>query len=372
MDRAKAAVEKLLTEADVKINGDRPWDIRVRNEDFYKMVVRGGGLAFGEAYMAGYWDADRLDQLVERLFLTKVVDKVEVTFSNLTAYLSTFFKRSHGAKSAAFEIGRRHYDLGNDLFVRMLDKRLVYTCGYWKDAKNLDEAQEAKLDLVCRKIGLKQGQEVLDIGCGWGSFAKFAAERYGARVTGTTVSEEQVKLGRELCKGLPVEFRLEDYRDLKGSFDHIVSLGMFEHVGHGHYRHYMKVAHDHLKDGGIFLLHTIGYNASDMSVDPWLEKYIFPNSSLPSAAQIGKAIERLFIMEDWHNFGADYSKTTMAWFENFDRHWPEISAKYGETFYRMWKYYLLACAGAFRARETQLWQIVLSKEGVLGGYRSVR
>ncbi len=320
--------------------------------------------------MAGDWDCDQIDELIEHLFRSHVVDKARISFKNIAAYLSTF--KSRGAKRRAFDIGKQHYDIGNDLFERMLDKRLAYTCGYWKDAHALDEAQEAKLDLVCRKIGLKPGQHVLAIGCGWGSFAKFAAEKYGARVTGVTVSKEQVALGRERCKGLPVEFLLQDYRDIEGTFDHIVSLGMFEHVGAKHYKEYMKIAHDHLKDDGIFLLHTIGTNTNNGPTDAWIDKYIFPNGALPTIAQIGAAIEKQFVMEDWHSFGADYDKTLMAWFENFDRHWPEIAATYGETFYRMWKYYLLACAGSFRARNIELWQVVLSKNGVEGGYRSVR
>jgi cyclopropane-fatty-acyl-phospholipid synthase len=254
----------------------------------------------------------------------------------------------------------------------MLDKRMTYTCGYWKDAQTLDAAQEAKLDLVCRKIGLTAGQHVLDIGCGWGSFAKFAAEKYGARVTGLTVSKEQAALGRELCKGLPVEFRLQDYRDLTGTFDHIISLGMFEHVGYRHYSEFMHIVHDHLNDGGLFLLHTIGGDYSVRSGDAWLDKYIFPNGMVPSIAQIGTSIEQLFSMEDWHNFGTDYDKTLMAWFHNFDQRWTEIADKYGDTFYRMWKFYLLTCAGSFRARGAQLWQIVLSKEDVPRDYRSVR
>ncbi len=371
MNRAKTAIEKLLKEADIEINGSRPRDIRVHNEDMYSAIVRGGSLAFGEAYMAGDWDCDAIDEMIARLFRSHVAEKARVSFTNLTAYLSAIAK-SRGAKRRAFEIGKHHYDIGNDLFERMLDKRLVYTCGYWKNASTLDEAQEAKLDLVCRKIGLKAGQHILDIGCGWGSFAKFAAEKYGARVTGVTVSKEQVALGCELCKGLPVEFRLQDYRDVEGMFDHIISLGMFEHVGMVHYGEYMKVAHDHLKDDGLFLLHAIGANANNGPTDAWIDKYIFPNGALPTIAQIGAAIENRFVMEDWHNFGADYDKTLMAWFANFDAHWPEIAAKYGETFYRMWKYYLLACAGSFRARNIELWQIVLSKNGVEGGYQSVR
>jgi cyclopropane-fatty-acyl-phospholipid synthase len=371
MDRAKQAIEQLLTGTDIRLGGDKPWDIRVKDERLYRALIRGGSLAFGEAYMAGWWESDAVDELIARIMAAHLDTKVRFTVSNGLLFLEALV-RNQGRKARAFDIGRRHYDIGNDLFERMLDRRMTYTCGYWRNAKNLDEAQEAKLDLACRKLGLRPGQKILDIGCGWGSFAKFAAERYGVRVTGITVSEEQVKLGRELCEGLPVEFRLEDYRDLTGSFDHIVSLGMFEHVGFKNYRTYLRIAHDCLKDGGLFLLHTLGGNTSMRHGDPWVNKYIFPAGMLPSIAQIGTAMEGLFVMEDWHNFSADYDMTLMAWFGNFDKHWPEIAKKYGETFYRMWKFYLLSFAGSFRARENQLWQIVLSKKGVPGGYASVR
>ncbi len=256
---------------------------------------------------------------------------------------------------------------------------MVYTCGYWnpstssgQGAKTLDEAQEAKLDLVCRKLGLRSGQRILDIGCGWGSFAKFAAEKYGVSVIGVTISKEQVLLGQKLCEGLPVEILLKDYREIEGEFDHIVSLGMFEHVGYKNYRVYMEVAGKHLKKGGLFLLHTIGNNFSMRDGDAWVRKYIFPNGMLPSIKQISKNIEGLFVMEDWHNFGADYDKTLMAWQKNFEDNWDKISPQYSERFRRMWNYYLLSFAGSFRARNIQLWQIVLSKEGIPGGYKSIR
>jgi cyclopropane-fatty-acyl-phospholipid synthase len=219
---------------------------------------------------------------------------------------------------------------------------------------------------------LERGMKVLDIGCGWGGFAKYAAERFGVSVTGLTVSAEQAKSARELCRGLPVEIRLLDYRQFHGQFDRVVSLGMFEHVGYKSYRVYMEKASRYLKDNGLFLLHTIGTNISSKWNDPWIDHYIFPGSLLPSIQQIGKAIEGLFVMEDWHNFGAYYDKTLMAWFANFDAAWPKLQERYGDRFYRMWKYYLLSCAGTFRARRIQLWQVVLSPKGVIKGYNSVR
>jgi cyclopropane-fatty-acyl-phospholipid synthase len=245
----------------------------------------------------------------------------------------------------------------------MLDKRMLYTCGYWAAVDNLDAAQEAKLDLVCRKINLEPGMTVLDLGCGFGSFAKYAAEKFGVQVKGVTVSKEQVQLGAELCQGLPVEIRLEDYREVTGKYDRVISIGIMEHVGYKNYRTYMEKANQCLKDDGIAFIHTIGNNISSTTSNAWITKYIFPNSMLPSIAQIARAMEGLFVMEDWHNFGQHYDKTVMAWHANFEAAWPELKDKYGERFYRMFRYYLLSCAGAFRARNIQLWQIVMTKPG---------
>jgi len=248
---------------------------------------------------------------------------------------------------------------------------MIYSCGFWHGAENLDEAQENKLDLICRKIYLEPGMKILDIGCGWGGFAKFAAEKYGANVVGITVSKEQAEFAKINCHGLPVEIRLQDYRSLDyEKFDRIVSIGMFEHVGPRNYQAYMKAVHSCLTDNGLFLLHTIGGNKSVFSVDPWINKYIFPGGVLPSIKQIGESIEKFFVMEDWHNFGTDYDKTLMEWYENFEKTWSDIRNQYDEKFYRMWKYYLLVCAGAFRARNIQLWQIILSKK-IFGEYKSI-
>lgn len=371
MNHAKQIIEELLQHADIRINGDRPWDIHVHDERLFQRVMAHGSLGLGEAYMDGWWDCEQLDVFIFKVMSAQLDTKLRINAHLVFAALSSRMMNLQG-KRRAFEIGERHYDIGNDIYQRMLDKRMTYTCGYWKDAQTLDEAQDAKLELVCKKIGLQKGQRVLDIGGGWGSFASYAAEHYGAEVVAITVSKEQIALGRERCKGLSVEFRLQDYREVNEPFDHIVSLGMFEHVGYKNYRTYMEVVNRCLKDDGLFLLHTIGRNFSGTSTDPWIAKYIFPNSMLPSVKQIADASEKLFVMEDWHNFGAYYDKTLMQWFNNFDTHWPEIQQQYGDRFYRMWKYYLLSCAGMFRARRIQLWQTVFSKQGIPGGYVSVR
>jgi cyclopropane-fatty-acyl-phospholipid synthase len=371
MASARAFVENLLKHADITIDGARPQDIVVHDEHLFNRVIRHGSLGLGEAYMDGWWDANALDAFFDAALRAHLEKNVELNIASVSAMAKAWLLNLQSGKRA-FTVGKVHYDLGNDLYRAMLDKRMTYTCGYWKDARTLDEAQEAKLDLVCRKLRLQPGDRVLDIGCGWGSFAKYAAENYGVSVVGITISNEQAALARTLCAGLPIEIRMQDYRELSEPFDHIVSIGMFEHVGVKNYEAYFEVARRCLKRDGLFLLHTIGDNISRVTSDPWINTYIFPGGMIPSIAQIGKAIEGRFVVEDWHNFGTDYDKTLMAWFQNFDTAWPSLREKYGDRFYRMWKYYLLSCAGAFRARETQLWQIVLSPNGVPGGYESVR
>jgi len=371
-NRYERTTKQILSLAGIEINGSNPWDIRVHNKKFYRRALSEAELGIGESYMDGWWDCEMLDEMIYRIIKVRLDEKVKRKFSILlNLFLAKIFNLQ--SKKRAFIIGERHYDLGNDLFRNMLDKRMNYSSAYWKNASNLNEAQENKLELICKKIYLQPGMKVLDIGCGWSAFGKYAAEKYDVNVVGITVSKEQVSLGKELCKGLPVEIRLQDYRDLKEKFDRIVSVGMIEHVGYKNYKAYFEVANRCLNDDGLFLLHTIGESKSVKSSDAWTEKYIFPNGMLPSIAQLGKAIEKLFIMEDWHNFGADYDKTLMAWYRNFKTNWDKIKDKYSERFYRMWKYFLLSSAGAFRARtKNQLWQIVLSKKGVVGGYQSVR
>jgi len=369
--KIRRILQEILDPAGITIDGSRPWDLRIQDERFFRRVLRDGSLGLGESFMEGWWKCDRLDEFFCRIMPLSPDETVKKNLKLQYDILKTFVFNL-ASRSRAFAVGEKHYDLGNELFRRMLDRRMVYSCGYWQNAGNLDEAQEAKLDLTCRKLGLQPGDRVLDIGCGWGSFARYAARRYGASVVGVTVSREQVNLAREFCSGLPVEIRLQDYRDVNEPFDHIVSIGMFEHVCYKNYRVYMEVAHRCLKDNGLFLLHTIGKNRSQIAGDLWYPKYIFPNSMIPSMKQIAASVEGLFIVEDLHNFGFYYDPTLMSWFNNFVQHWDILHEFYDDRFYRMWKYYLLSFAGIFRARCLQVWQIVFSKHGVPGGYTPVR
>ncbi|OIO47640.1 MAG: cyclopropane-fatty-acyl-phospholipid synthase [Parcubacteria group bacterium CG1_02_37_51] len=359
----------ILALANIEINGSHPWDLQVHNEKLYKRILSGGTLAFGESYMDGWWDVPKLDQFFTKVLFARLDKKIR-NWKTLGLIIKSKITNQQNF-IRAWKAGRVHYDIGNKLYTRMLDKRMMYSCGYWKNADTLDQAQIDKLELCCQKLQLEKGMKVLDIGCGWGGFAKYAAEHYGVEVIGINNSKNQTKLAQESCKDLPVTIKFMDYRDLEGQYDRIISIGMFEHVGYKNYKLYMKIVSKLLKPKGLFLLHTIGGNKSVIATEPWIDKYIFPNSMLPSAKQIANAYQGIFIMEDWHNFGPDYDQTLMAWYDHFIEHWAEIKDDYDDRFKRMWTYYLLSCAGSFRARKNQLWQIVLSK-GDITKYQGIR
>ena len=358
-------IEELLAKAGIRVNGGRPWDMRIHTPDVFARIAAHGSLGLGDAYVDGDWDADQLDEFFARVLrarLDREVRPLRMFFPVLRARLT-----NRQTASRAWRVGEVHYDLGNDFYRAMLGPTMAYSCGYWRDAATLDEAQEAKLDLVCRKLLLSPGRRVLDIGCGWGSFMTHASTHHGVECTGITVSKEQAEYARCHRIGPPLDCRLLDYRDLEGTFDRIASIGMFEHVGHKNYRNFMKTARRLLAKDGIFLLHTIGKHERGNPSDPWIEKHIFPNGEIPSFDQVARAIEGLFVVEDLHNFGADYDRTLMAWHTNFEAAWPGF-ATLGERFHRQWRYYLLSCAGAFRARDLQVWQWVLTPRGIPGGW----
>lgn len=368
--KSETLVREVLDRCDVEIGGDRAFDVVVHDDRLYDRVLTQGTLGLGEAYMQGWWDCAAIDELIYRLHKVKAADIARFDVSVLWSFVRGSLLNLQ--RWRPFDVGRQHYDLSNQLYAEMLDKRMTYSCGYWDNVADLDSAQEAKLDLICRKIGLSAGDRVLDIGAGWGSFLKYAAERYGISGLGVTVSKQQADFANDSFNGYPIENRLMDYHALEGRFDHLVSVGMFEHVGYKNFRAYMQKAHELLDDDGLFLLHTIGGNTSETHGDPWSEKYIFPNGMLPSVAQLGRSVEGLFVIEDLHNFGAHYDRTLLAWHKNFEAAWPRLQSAFDTRFYRMWRYYLLSFAGTFRARHIQLWQVVLSKSGVPGGYHSVR
>lgn len=371
-DQAQQVFANLLLQADVIVDGDRPWDMLIRHPETASRVLAKGSLGLGESYMDGWWDCSQLDELINRMLRHELDRKVRTTELIVQSLRARLFNLQNLRR--AWQVGQTHYDLGNDFFEAMLGESMAYTCGYWagiEDSGDLDAAQHAKLDLICRKLGLQPGMKLLDIGCGWGSLMRHASMHYGVACVGVTISHEQAEYARKRCAGLPVEFQLKDYREVEGGFDRVASIGMFEHVGHKNHRSFFEVARRVLPEDGLLLLHTIGKNLRRDPTDPWIDRYIFPNGDLPSLGQIADASEDLFVTEDVHNFGADYDRTLMAWHARFEAAWPQFEGRYGERFHRMWRYYLLACAGTFRARTTQLWQLVMSPRGVAGGYRRI-
>ncbi|AXK71026.1 cyclopropane fatty acyl phospholipid synthase [Lysobacter sp. TY2-98] len=368
---ARRRVEALLRPAGVAVGGYAPHDIDVHNAAFFRRVLAGGSLAFGETYVDGWWDARQLDDCLSRLLAAELDMKVEILSARVRR---EFVARLRNAQAGLrrMRVAEVHYDLGNDLYAAMLGARLVYSCGYWAQAETLDDAQLAKLDLIARKLDLQPGMRVLDVGCGWGEALKYFAVRYGITGVGVTISRQQAEYGEQICKGLPVTIKLCDYREVGAKFDRVFSIGMFEHVGYRNYAEYFATVRDRLEPDGLLLLHSIGSNVSTHRTDPWIERYIFPNSMLPSATQITHAFEGRFVLEDWHSFGPDYDRTLRAWRANIEEAWSCLPARYDERFRRMWRYYLSASMAAFRVRQAQLWQLVLSPNGVPGGYRSVR
>jgi cyclopropane-fatty-acyl-phospholipid synthase len=376
MAACRQVLTHLLAEADVEIDGRNPWDIRIKDNRMFREILLRKNLALGEGYMRGWWDCERVDEFICRVLKSGAADQVRGCWRLIAKSLPSLLLNLQ-TPSRSRIVARRHYDLGNDLFQAFLDPYLQYSCAYFKDMdepdfetapnqavrRDLASAQRAKLRMICDKLCLGPGQRLLDIGCGWGGLARFAAEEYGCSVVGVNISRNQIEFAREFCAGLPVEIREQDYRQLNEPFDKVVSVGMFEHVGPKNYAAYMRAVARCLKPGGTFLLHTIGTNVTGPDIDPWIEKYIFPNGNLPSIAQIARASEPWFVMEDWHNFGPDYDRTLMSWLHNFRHAWPELEDSYGESFRRMWEYYLQSCAGSFRARDIQLWQVALTPTG---------
>jgi cyclopropane-fatty-acyl-phospholipid synthase len=355
---ARHTVVRLLAECGVQIDGPNAWDIRVLNDGFYSRVLANGSLGLGESYVDGWWEARDLDGFIHRLLISRLDQRVW-TWRDVAAWISAAVSNLQRV-SRAFQVGERHYDLGNEFYEGMLDRRMIYSCAWWNGVNTLDEAQEAKLDLVFGKLDLRAGQRVLDVGCGWGGALRYAAEKFGVAGTGVTIARRQEEFARRNCAGLPIDIRLQDYRSLRDTFDHIYSIGMFEHVGQRNYRTYMQVMRRCLRREGRFLLHTIGGFESTNHIDPWMNKYVFPNAVLPSQQQIVRAIDGLFVVDGWQRIGPHYDPTLMAWRANFERYWTQGQHSFDERFHRMWRYYLSAAAASFRARKVDVWQVLLA------------
>ena len=372
-----ARLAAVVEAADVRFNGERPWDLQVHDPRLYDALLRQGSLALGNGYVRGCWDCEQLDELICRLLRTHADRPLTVPaqLGELGRILWDQLSNPQGL-ARSFVVGKRHYDIDPRVYAAMLDPRMTYSCGYWRRARNLNEAQDHKLQLICEKLELRPGMRLLDVGCGWGALAAYACRHYGVDVVGVTVSARQASWIGEHLAQLPIRVELCDYRQLPqrvpGRFDRIASVGMFEHVGRRNDGTFFRTLRQLLHPDGLVLLHTIGTAQTTRRTDPWIDRYIFPGGRLPSASQLAAGVEGHFLIEDWENFGADYDQTLLAWWQNFEQAWPELEHDSTPEFYRFWRYYLLSCAGFFRARQGQLWQVVLSRPERQHTYQSWR
>lgn len=369
---ARKIVSDTLARAGIRIDGSNPWDIRVNDERFFSRALR-GSLGFGESYMDGDWDADELDALFRRILRIDVGHSPLVILNRLWHDLRARLANLQ-SRRRSLAIAETHYDLDHRLYEKFLGPYNQYTCCFFNQASTLEEAEVEKLEMLCAKLELDKDDKVLDIGCGWGGFAKYAAETRGCEITGVSISKEQIAYAREYTAGLPVTIVEADYRDLPDmfggqQFDKVLICGMIEHVGYKNYRTIVSIVHRLLGDDGRFLLHTIGNCESTAIVDPWIEKYIFRNSMAPSMEQLAAAFVGLMVVQDWENYGLYYAPTLAAWQRNLEANWQDIAAieserPFDERFRRMFNYYLLSSKAAFETEYLHLWQIVLSKKGL--------
>jgi cyclopropane-fatty-acyl-phospholipid synthase len=375
----KPLFENLLEGTDVRLGGDRPWDIRVNRDRLYRRALR-GSLGIGEAYIDGDWDCDALDELFRRVLSVNTQKKPLIRAARAwRSFQSRVMNLQTRKRSRA--VAEEHYDIDHRMYALFLGPWNQYTCCFFDGTNDLERAEVIKLEMLCDKLELKPGMRLLDIGCGWGGFAKYAASTRGCEVTGISLSDEQIRYANDYTHGLPVTIRKLDYRDLPDSglapFDRISIVGMIEHVGYKNYAGLLEIVHQMLKPDGLFLLHTIGNNEHSTVVDPWMEKYIFRNSMAPAMSHLANAAEGRFVVEDWENYGHYYSPTLQAWHDRFNANWDRIRSlktarPFDDRFRRLWNYYLMSSKAAFDVEQLHLWQIVMTRcNSGRGVYRRV-
>jgi cyclopropane-fatty-acyl-phospholipid synthase len=359
--RAGGLVEELVVAAGVRIGAE----LKVNDPTMWGDWAGRGMLGIGESYMQGKWDSPCLDRVMSKLANLPAGAKRRIFSSWKSKAIIALASMTNAQKpSRELQVARGHYNLGNEFFHSWLDPHMQYSCASWKDAVTLEQAQAKKMELIAEKLQLRPGLRVLDIGCGWGGLGRYFIKEYGVTVTGVNISSEQVNWCRSKAaeEGLSDSFDIREmsYRDIRGTWDRIVCVGMIEHVGPKNYPEFFKICGHSLASNGLLLLQTIGSNTSrEVLNDRWITTYIFPNGTLPSISQIARAVEKRLVIEDLQNLGPDYDRTLMCWHERFQRAKPGL--KLDPVFERMWDFFLLYTASGFRERKTQLWQFVMTK-----------
>jgi cyclopropane-fatty-acyl-phospholipid synthase len=371
-ENAELAVRKLVEVAGVP---DTVFNhLNVSDDSVWYDIITKANLGIAEGYMHGKIDVDPLPLFLSLLNDTSIGTRRKEKFDVLgmvigaieapTQMMGWLFNLQ--TKELSSRVTKQHYDAGNDLYEVMLGPSMSYTCAYWKDAENLDQAQEAKFNLIMRKLELQPGMKVADLGMGWGTAAAYMHKHGKVNVTGVSLSEKQVEWAQNNLVKDGLRFIWSDYRehcedpDIVGTYDRIYSIGMFEHIGPKNYEPFFKCIKALLKPDGLAVVHTIGEPDFVAASDQFLEKYIFPGAVIPTLPMATKAFEHHFILEDFQNFGHDYSKTLAAWHVNSLKFFRENPNAYSPEFQRMWEYYLKMCEALFELRINQLWHFVLS------------
>jgi cyclopropane-fatty-acyl-phospholipid synthase len=375
----------IVDSAEQRVFGDQTPDaslqsvVLVHDARFYGQSLFGGSIGAAEAYMAGYWSCSDLTALVRILVSNrKALDTLDGAWAKITAPAHNLFHwlRRNTRKGSRANISA-HYDLGNDFYALFLDETMTYSCGIFEDDRStLREASLAKFDRICHKLELRPGDHLLEMGTGWGGFAIYAATHYGCRVTTTTVSRQQYQMARARIQeaGLQdrVELLLEDYRDLRGRYDKLVSIEMIEAVGHHYLETFFRCCSERLKPDGLMVLQAITiedqlYKRQNRSAD-FIKRYIFPGSSIPSVTAITHAVGRATDIRLAHleEITPHYVRTLQEWRRRFTKRLDAVRALgYPEEFIRMWEFYLCYCEGAFRERYTRSVQMILTKPDCL-------
>ena len=345
--------------------------IRLKNKSIEKKLFRNPSLHFGEGYMNNeiLIEEGSIEELID--LITSCYDdfikhnSIYRMYENFSGYFKIFQQLNEVVKSK--QNVAHHYDLKEDLYKLFLDKDMQYSCAYFHNENiSLDQAQIDKKNHIINKLQISDKMKVLDIGCGWGGMAIEIAKQTGAKVKGITLSENQFETASKRAQeeGLSekITFKLQDYRDENETYDRIVSVGMFEHVGIKYFKEYLKKTYDLLKDSGVFLLHTIGQRGVPTATSPWIRKYIFPGGYIPSLSDIIHETEKLNInITDIEILRLHYAHTLTHWYKNVQKNKSQIINMFDERFYRMWEFYLLASKYSFINMGNVVFQIQISK-----------
>jgi cyclopropane-fatty-acyl-phospholipid synthase len=374
---SKNIVLKLFRLTDIRLGTD----ITVHDDSFYNDLLKYKTLGFGESFMSAKIETPNLESLcikLQRLNVLSIMDYLKIlSFWNyLYLIFYVFWKiynfilfniTNFNTILRSKKVAKVHYNLPDVLYTHMLDPTMLYSCGYFKDTNNLETAQTQKADLIITKLHISDGDEILEIGCGWGFIAaRIANANRNVNVTAITISSEQIKYCNQKYKLPNLRFILIDYRQIpENSFNKIYSVGMFEHVGAKNYKDFFNITYKLLKDDGIMLLHTICKSKYNPISDPWFEKYIFPGGYLPSVAEISRNIELTnYSFADLQEFGYYYATTLQCWLDNFENTYSQFSHLFDDKFKRMWKLYLIFSKVGFNSGHIKLHQFVFTKSAV--------